>query len=146
VVQSAERLVTLTSGPILSRATPAGEAMAKVTALTHASVQIVQIDFTGCRPGMFAAIIQEAEEVICRQPPRSVRAITVFDDSVLFNAGSVVEMQRFASRVMPYLRGNALVGITGMKRIAFNAVRPLYRVPVELFSDTASAAAWVARL
>ena len=57
---------------------------------------------------------------------------------------TVLEMQRFASAAQPYLRANALVGITGMKKVVFGGVKPLYRVPVELFDDPAAARDWLA--
>jgi hypothetical protein len=45
---------------------------------------------------------------------------------------------------MPFLKANALVGITGMKKVVFAGIKPLYRVPFELFDDRDAAKDWLA--
>ena len=117
--------------------------MARVTQLVHGTTPIVQIDFNGCVPGQFAPIIDEAQKVICAQPANSVLALTLVEN-VRFDPGTVVEMQRFVSVVTRHLRANALVGITGMKKVVFGGIKPFYRAPVELFDDTSAARAWLA--
>ena len=117
--------------------------MANVTTSLHGGKRIVEIDFDGCRPGTFAPIVAQAMKVLSSAAPGSVLAMTRFDN-VRFDPATVVEMQRFASASMPYLKANALVGITGMKKVVFQGVKPLYRIPVELFDDPAAARDWLA--
>lgn len=109
----------------------------------HHGKSIVEIDFDGCVPGTYAPRIAQAQARITSCPRGSVLALTRFASS-RFDAGTVLEMERFASAVMPYLKANALVGITGMKRVVFNGIKPLYRVPVELFDDDGAAREWLA--
>lgn len=117
--------------------------MSHVTTTLHKGRRIVEIDFDGCKPGAFAPIVADAMKIISAGPEGSVLALTRFDN-VRFDPGTVLEMQRFASAAQPFLKANALVGITGMKRVVFGGVKPLYRVPVELFDDPASAREWLA--
>lgn len=117
--------------------------MASVKTSFHDGKRIVEIDFGGCRPGAFGPIVEQAMRIISASGAGSVLAMTRFDD-VRFDPGTVLEMQRFASAAQPYLKANALVGITGMKRIVFGGVKPLYRTPVELFDDPAAAREWLA--
>lgn len=117
--------------------------MAKVTTVSHRGKRIVEIDFDGCRPGEFAPIISEAMRIIAAGAPGSVLVLTRFDN-IRFDPGTVLEMQRFASAAQPFLKANALVGITGMKKVVFGGVKPLYRVPVELFDDPAAGRDWLA--
>ncbi|BDG03156.1 hypothetical protein [Anaeromyxobacter oryzae] len=114
----------------------------RVTLTSHAGKQIVQIDFNGCTPGTFAPIIQDAQRVITASPRGAVLALTLLE-SVRFDPATVLEMERFVSTVQPYLKANALVGITGMKKVVFNGVKTLYRAPVELFDDATAAKAWL---
>jgi hypothetical protein len=116
--------------------------MQKVTVVSRGATPIIVVDFSGCEPGSYAPIVQEAQRTICRQPLRSVLVVTVFDD-VTFDMGTVKEMQRYASTVMPYLKRCGLVGIDGMKKVVFGAIKPLFSIPVEIFADVDSAKDWV---
>jgi hypothetical protein len=117
--------------------------MANVTTSFHNGKRIVEIDFDGCKPGAFAPIVAQAMKIISAGPAGSVLAMTRFEN-VRFDPGTVLEMQRFASASQPFLKANALVGITGMKKVVFGGVKPLYRIPVELFDDPAAARDWLA--
>ncbi len=116
--------------------------MNRVTTVPYLGRPIVQIDFDGCRPGAFAPIIQEATRVICASPQGSVLALTLLRD-IRFDPATVLEMQRFVQRVQPFLKANALVGITGLKKVAFTGVKPFYKKPVELFDDADAGMRWL---
>ncbi len=117
--------------------------MASVTTTFHKAKRILEIDFDGCKPGAYAPVVAEAMKIISAAPPGSVLAMTRFEN-VRFDPATVLEMQRFASAAQRFLKANALVGITGMKKVVFGGVKPLYRVPVELFDDPAAARDWLA--
>lgn len=117
--------------------------MANVTTTLHRGKGIVAIDFEGCKPGAFAPVISEAMKVIRGGERGSVLALTRLED-VRFDPATVAEMQRFASAAQPWLKANALVGITGIKKVVFAGIKPLYRVPVELFDDVKLAKDWLA--
>ncbi len=116
--------------------------MPNVTTSFHNGKRLVEIDFGGCKPGAFGPVVEQAMKVISAGPAGSVLAMTRFEN-VRFDPGTVVEMQRFASAAQPYLRANALVGITGLKKVVFGGIKPLYRTPVELFDDPAAARDWL---
>ncbi len=118
--------------------------MPNVTVVSRGATQLLLVDFSTCEPGTFAPVIQEAQRAICRQPLQSVRVVTVFED-VRFDRGTVKEMQQYASTVMPHLKKCALVGIDGMKKVVFGAIKPLFNVPFDLFEDVESAKEWVAQ-
>lgn len=118
--------------------------MQNVTVVSRGATQVFVVDFSHCDPGRYGPIVQEAERTLCRQPLRSVRVVTVFQD-VSFDMSTVKEMQKYASTVMPHLKKCALVGIDGMKKVVFGGIKPLFTIPVELFGDVESAQAWVAQ-
>jgi hypothetical protein len=117
--------------------------MNRVTTALHSGKPILQLDFDGCVPGSFAPVIAEAQRTIQSAPKGSLLVLTCVEN-VRFDGGTVVEMQRFAAACMPYLKANAIVGITGMKKVVFGGIRPLYRVPLELFDDRGAARDWLA--
>lgn len=104
--------------------------------------RIVEIDFDGCTPGTFAPIILEAQQLITKEPRSSVLALTCVEN-VRFDPTTVAEMQRFASTCMPFLSAQAIVGISGLKKVVFQGIRPLYSVPVQLFDTRDAARAWL---
>lgn len=117
--------------------------MSRVATSLHKDRRLVEIDFTGCTPGAFAPVIAEAQRLIQASPKGSVLALTCLEE-VRFDPGTVLEMERFVSAVMPHLKANALVGITGLKKVVFGGIKPLYKIPVELFDDAAAAKDWLA--
>ncbi len=117
--------------------------MAQVTVVPRGAARVFVVDFTNCEPGTFAPVVQQAQHALCKQPLRSVRVVTVFED-VRFDLGTVKEMKDYASTVMPHLRKCALVGIDGMKKIVFGGIKPLFTIPVEIFDDVEAAQAWAA--
>jgi len=118
--------------------------MKKVEIVECYGKRIVQIDFSGCAPEHYGTVLAEAEKVICAEPPASVRALTLVEDTH-FDPEAVEEMTGFASRVSPHLRGNAMVGLTAMKKMIFGGIRPHYQAPVGLFDDPETAKEWLAR-
>lgn len=118
--------------------------MQRVSVVSRGATQLIVVDFSTCEPGTYAPVVEEAQRLICRQPLRSVRVVTVFED-VRFDMGTVKEMQRYASTVMPHLMKCGLVGIDGMKKIVFGGIKSLFTVAVELFDDVESAKEWAAR-
>lgn len=117
--------------------------MANVTTSFHKSKRLVEIDFDGCKPGQFAPVVAEAMKLISASPAGSVLAMTRFEN-VRFDPATVLEMQRFVSAAQPFLKANALLGITGMKKVVFTGIKSLYRTPVELFDDPGAARDWLA--
>jgi hypothetical protein len=118
--------------------------MQNITVGWVGAARVFVVDFSSCEPGTYAPVVQEAQDVLCRQPLRSVRVVTVFQD-VTFDMGTVKEMQQYASTVMPHLKKCALVGIDGMKKVVFGGIKPLFTIPVELFKDVEAARQWVAQ-
>jgi hypothetical protein len=118
--------------------------MKKVEIVECYGKRIVQIDFSGCAPESYGTVLAEAEKVIRAEPPASVRTLTLVEDTH-FDPEAVEEMTGFASRVSRHLRGNAMVGITGVKKVIFGGIRPHYQAPVGLFDDAESAKEWLAR-
>lgn len=115
----------------------------RISTSFHKGKTLVEIDFTRLVPGQFAPVIADAQRAIQASPRGSVLALTCLED-VRFDPSTVVEMERFASAVMPHLRANALVGISGLKKVVFNGIKPLYKVPVELFDDRPAGRDWLA--
>jgi hypothetical protein len=118
--------------------------MKKVEIVECYGKRIVQIDFSGCAPEAYGVVLAEAERVIRAEPPASVRTLTLVEHTH-FGPEAVEEMSGFAARVSKHLRGSAVVGVTGLKKVIFGGIRPHYQAPVGLFDDPETAKEWLAR-
>lgn len=93
----------------------------RVKFITHRGARILHLDFTQAHPGEVLQIIQHAKNVIAAQPPRSIRTLTDVTD-LKFNTEASEAMKAFASHNKPFVEAAAVVGVTGLKRIIYNAV------------------------
>ena len=60
-----------------------------------------------------------------------------------FDPSAVADLSKLASHVSAHLKGGAVVGMTGVKKVIFGGIKPLYRVPIGVFDDAQSAKAWL---
>lgn len=117
--------------------------MSRVSTVVHRDRRIVVIDFTGCKPGGYAAVIAEAEAILRKEPPGSVRAMTIVEN-LSFDTSTANEMRQFVISTQPHLKANAVVGVTGLKKVVWMGVRPFYEVPAEAFVEREAALDWLA--
>ncbi len=121
-----------------------GVRMKKVEIVEAYGKRIVQIDFNGCSPEQYGPVLAEAERVILAEPPCTVRTLTLVGDTH-FDGEAVHHLRKFAAEVTRFVKGNAMVGLTGVKKVIFGGIKPLYRAPVGVFDDAESAKQWLAR-
>ncbi|HUL60613.1 MAG TPA: hypothetical protein VLU43_15135 [Anaeromyxobacteraceae bacterium] len=117
--------------------------MDRVSITVHQGKSVVVLDFKACKPADYAAIVAEATKVITAHPPKTARVISQFDEA-RFDPSVVLLMERFVRRVTPHMAANGLVGITGLRKVAFLGIRPLYKCPAELFDTLDAAKDWLA--
>ncbi len=115
--------------------------MKKVDIVQAYGKRIVQIDFDGCEPDQYEAVLAEAERIILRE--QASAALTLVGDTH-FDTVAVAQLTRFATRVNPLLERSAVVGLTGVKKVIFGGIKEHYRAPVGVFDDAEQAKAWLA--
>jgi len=117
--------------------------MDKVSIVTHQGKAVIICDFRACKPADYAPIVAEATKVITANPPKSARVVSLFEEA-RFDPSIVLLMEAFVRKVTPHMAANGLVGITGLRKVAFLGIRPLYRCPAELFDTVEAAKDWLA--
>jgi hypothetical protein len=95
--------------------------MERVQFIQHKGKQILHLDFTQAKSDEVLVAIKTAKGVIAKQPGKSVRTLTDVTN-MNFNAESTQALKEFASHNAPYVTAAAVVGITGLKQIIYNAV------------------------
>jgi hypothetical protein len=96
--------------------------MERIQFITHKGKRILLEDFTSVKPGPeFYENIKKAQELIAKQPPKSVLA--VFDvTGISFNSDMINVMKEFTKANTPYIKTATVVGITGLISIALGVV------------------------
>lgn len=116
--------------------------MARLHRLTHKGTPILHLDLTDLKPGEFKPIFEEATRALTVMPPRSARVVTDVEGS-RFDAATLGEFERFVRDVMPHLAANAIMGVTGIRRVAWLGIKPFYKCPAELCDSMEAAKDWV---
>lgn len=122
---------------------PEGDGMERIRFIEHKGKKILHLDFTRARADEVMDIIRKAKTVIAAQPERSIRTLTDVTD-LMFNTAAAEAMKEFASHNKPYVAAAAVVGVTGLKQIIYNAVVRLSGRNLVAFDSSAQARDWLA--
>lgn len=95
--------------------------MDRVQFIEHKGKKILQLDLSGCRADEVIPVIEHARTVIRKQPPRSLYTLTNVTGAG-FNNAVTEALKQFAAHNKPYVAAAAVVGISGLNRIIYNAV------------------------
>jgi hypothetical protein len=60
-----------------------------------------------------------------------------------FDTQTIKEFERFIGAVTPHLAANAIVGVNGIRRVAWIGLRPFYKCPAELVDSVEAGKEWV---
>lgn len=118
--------------------------MERVSFITHDGREILLLDFSGTKPSDAMAIIEHAMDVISSRPENSLLTLTDVTD-IRFNDDLSRKMKEFTVHNKPCVKAAAVVGVTGLKRIIFNAVIAFSRRNLTTFGDRETAKRWLAK-
>lgn len=116
--------------------------MDSITFIDHKGKKILFLNFSQCSAADVLKTIAEAKSVIQTCPPGSLLTLTNVADT-RFDSTASEAMKEFAKHNKPYVRAAAVVGITGLKRIIFDAVVKLSGRNITSFDATEKAKDWL---
>lgn len=114
----------------------------RIKFIEHKGKRILHLDFTRAHADEVIQIIGKAKSVIAAQPAKSVRTLTDVTD-IKFNNDATAAMKEFASHNKPYVAAAAVVGVTGLKQIIYNAVVKFSGRNLVLFDSHGQAKDWL---
>ncbi|HSM92843.1 MAG TPA: hypothetical protein VLT47_08120 [Anaeromyxobacteraceae bacterium] len=117
--------------------------MSRVNHLTHKGVAVLHLDLSNLKPGEYAPVFAEALRALAAAAPGSARVVTDVGGA-RFDPSTIVEFERFVREATPRCLANAVIGVTGIQRVAWLGLKPLYRCPVELHASLGAGKDWVA--
>lgn len=116
----------------------------RVKFITHGGAELLHIDFKGCGPDDILAVINESKPVIASKPVNSVLTLTDVTD-IRFDEAVTNAMKDFTAHNKPYVRAGAVVGVTGLKRIIFEAVIRFSKRKLSTFGTLDEAKEWLSK-
>lgn len=105
--------------------------------ITFKGKRILYCDYTGFGPfdfDLFKAEVDAVVALILREPKGSILALTDIRRTTA-SLEAVAMLKEAATQTTTYVRKQAVVGITGLKKILFDAVIRVSRQPAKPFSD-----------
>jgi len=117
--------------------------MERVRFLVHKGKQILCIDFSGASPQETFDVIKVAQPLIAKEPPASVRTMTVVA-GLHFNNESSKALKEYAAANKPFVKAAAIVGLSGLQRIIYEGMLLFTRRQMSTFGDVESAKDWLA--
>ena len=96
--------------------------MKRIQYIEYKGKRVLLEDFTGMKPGQeFTDTLNEAKQTIHSQPEGSV--IALFDaTNALFDQKVIDQVKEFTASNKPFVKTSAVVGITGLLKIALMTV------------------------
>lgn len=116
----------------------------RIQFIRHQGREILLLDLSNSHANEVLKVIEEAKEIICARPENSILTLTDVTNA-RFNQEVGEGMKQFTLHNKPYVKAGAVVGITGLKRIIFNAVMAFSQRKLEPFDDREQAAEWLIR-
>lgn len=118
--------------------------MERTRFIEHKGRRILLLDYSGIRdPQEALREVKRSMELVARQPPGSLRVMTYVRDA-RYNAAVLQAMKELAAHNAPYVKASAVVGMSGLHRIAYQAVILFSKRNIKVFDDQAEALDWLA--
>ncbi len=114
----------------------------RVMFIRHNNKEILFINLAKCSEDEFKTEFEKAREIISQQPPHSLLTLTDFTD-IKYNREMVMFLREVAAYNKPFVKAAAVVGVTGMEKIIYDAVIKLTRRKIELFNTLEAAKDWL---
>ena len=102
--------------------TGAEDAARRVRFIMHRGKRVLSIDYSHCDVAMLQAVVEEMHRVIAREPLNSV--LTLNDvGGTGFDHESVEFLKSRVAANAPYVRRAAVIGISGLQRLIYEAIK-----------------------
>lgn len=102
------------------------------------------INYAGCDIAMLKAVAEEMHRVISKEPQKSVRTLNDVTGTS-FDSASVAVLKSKVAANAPYVRRAAVIGITGLQALIYEAVQKFSQRSIPLFSTRQEALDWLVK-
>lgn len=118
--------------------------MERIRSETYRGKRILVVDGTDATSESYAEVLRDGAAAVTAEPPGSVLLATVVKGA-RYGAGAAERLKDYSRAIRPHVRASAVVGLSPLQRIIFNAIRPFLHASVRDFSTLAEAREWLVR-
>jgi hypothetical protein len=116
----------------------------RVRFIEHQNKRVLLIDYSNCDVLMLKAVAAEGNRIISRELPNSV--LTLNDVAgTSFDKESVAVLQSKVAANAPYVKRAAVIGISGLQRLIYEAVQAFSKRTIPLFPARQEALDWLVK-
>ena len=117
--------------------------MERTRFIEHKGKRVLLLDYAGVRdPAEAVQSVHRSIEFIATQPKNSLLVMTVVRDA-RYNAAVLQAMKELAAHNAPYVKASAVVGMSGLHRVAYQAVLVFSKRNIKTFDSEAEALDWL---
>jgi len=106
----------------------------RVRFMMHRGKRVLSIDYSHCDVALLKAVAEEMHRVIAREPLNSVLTLT-YVAGTGFDHESVEVLKSKVAANAPYVKRAAVIGISGLQRLIYEAVKLFTRRSIPNFSS-----------
>ena len=110
----------------------------RVRFIMHRGKRVLDIDYSHCDVALLKAVAEEMHRVIAREPLNSVLTLTDVGGTG-FDHESVEFLKSRVAANAPYVRRAAVIGISGLQRLIYEAVKLFTKRSIPHFMSRAEA-------
>jgi hypothetical protein len=123
---------------------PPAPLSARVGFIEHKNKRVLFIDYSKCDVATMKLLAEEGHRIIARQAPKSVLTLTDVAGSS-FDKESVAVLQSKVAANAPYVKRAAVIGISGLQRLIYEAVQAFSKRTIPLFPARQEALDWLVK-
>lgn len=116
----------------------------RINMIDHNGKEILHLDFSNCTVSEVLAIVEDAKRLISKLPAGSVLTLTDVTNTH-FDENVSRAMKDFVAHNKPFVKASAVVGITGLKKIIFEAVMAFSKRKLSPFQNIEDAKDWLSK-
>lgn len=117
--------------------------MERIQFILYKGKQFLHLDLSNAKASEVVRLCIDATPVIAGQPEKSIRTLTDVTN-MNFNDEATEALKQFTKHNKPYVLAGAVVGVTGLKRIIYNAVVKFSGRNIVAFDSMEQAKEWLA--
>lgn len=118
--------------------------MEKIGFIDHKGKKILLYDFSYTKKSDdVVGLIKQAGTIAKKQPPKSILVLTDVTEAH-YSVETTQALKELAKENTPYVKASAVTGVTGLKKVIFDAILKFSGRDIKLFSSREEALDWLA--
>jgi len=116
--------------------------MDRVYFLQNKGKEILYVDYSNLKADEVVDVLKKVNEQLVFRPKNSVLTLTNFEGT-RFNSDTLNHFKQQVLETREYVKAGAIIGITGLQKIAYDVVSKFAKLDLTLFGSKEEALDWL---